>query len=219
MTFLAKSLDQAADGFPVLALAVIAVALWLANRPVRPRPLVGPPREPGAWRLRPGRWLDHDRPGQVPTLGPQPPAVWRQAGLDARPGLPGAGRPQMPAPVRPLSPRYQAYMDGLEAGDSGAWGGWFWPEKRRGILDWYISHQETGGRCLLGLVCGGQAPATQLDHCGRAAGYKSDYAELFRETPRTVRPVCRDCHVRRTELQRQGIDAWTLAQGRSIRHG
>jgi hypothetical protein len=213
VTAAAPTLTDPLAGFPVLAVAVIAVVVWLANRPVRPRPLVGPPHQPRAWRLRPGRQLDHDQPRPVRTPQAPPRAPWRQGGLDASRAVVGAARPQMPAPARPLSPRYMAYMDGVEAGDSSGWGGWTWPEKREAILAWYA--RRTGGACLLALpgYCTGQA--TQLDHCGRAAGDDYDYSELFKETPRTVRPVCRGCHVRREELKGQGIDAWRLVEGRS----
>lgn len=206
MILLAQTDLDPAGAFPAAAIAVAALLVWLAGRPVRPRPLVGPPRPPRSWRLRPGRWLGRDWPAEVGTPPLVHRSVLRQAPLDAGRGLQGAGRPAMPAPSRPLSQRYHDYIAGHLDGDSGDWGGWRWPEKRRTILAWWAARY--GDRCLLGIVCGGAAKATQLDHCGKAAGDASDYSELFRETPRTCRPVCKECHVRRTTMQRQGVDAW-----------
>jgi hypothetical protein len=211
LAVLATIEDANARYGPILLPALVAVGflLWWAHRPVKVRP----PREAGPGIFSGlGRLLADNLAARAATrAGPgtrRPPArgTWRlQAPGRALPG--GRRFAAMPAPARPLSDRYRAYIAGQVPGDSGDWGGWTWPEKRRAIMAWY--RQRFGPNCLLGVVCGGTARATQLDHRGRSAGLASDYAELFRETPASVAPVCRDCHDRRTALARQGIDAWT----------
>lgn len=203
---------------PWWGLAAISAMFWLppllawldrlTTRPPRPRLAREAPGPGLGFRLRRMVWL----PGGGPAPEPPPLAAWRQGRFDAgRPAIGHRSQPAMPRPSRPLSERYRAYIAGEVPGDDPGWGGWYWPQKRAAILAWYARQFGTGGRCLLGIVCGGQAPATQLDHCGRARGFKTDYVELFHETPASTAPTCRDCHVRRTELQRQGVDAWRWA--------
>jgi hypothetical protein len=186
----------------LVALLVAGFLMWWAHRPVKVRT----PREAGPGLLAglgalladnlAARYQARGAPSRPPRGRPGR-RTWRQQA----PGraLPGGGPLlAMPAPARPLSEEYKAYIGGRLDGLTGDWGGWRWPAKRRTIMGWW--RERVGDRCQLGLVCGGTAKATQLDHV--------DYSEFRRETPRTCAPVCAPCHQRRTALARQGIDAW-----------
>jgi hypothetical protein len=141
----------------------------------------------------------------------RPPASRRQRRIDAGPGLGGPGRSTlMPRPARAYSDFYEAYIRG---GARSPLSGRTWQETREHLLN--LNVQTHGGACQLGIVCGGLHAATQLDHCAKVAGYAHDYARLGQEGPDDCRPVCRGCHVRRTQLQRQGVDAWAWKASRA----
>lgn len=164
------------------------------------------PREPRAWRRllwAPGAGV----PGSQPA---PPPAIRRQRRVDAGWALPGRGtRAVMPRPAQPHSAFYDAY---IRHGARSPYTGLTWQQTREHLLDLNVASH--GGRCQLGIVCGGLAAGTQLDHCARSAGWPHDYSRLGQEGPTDCRPVCRDCHVRREQLKRQGADAWQWRDAR-----
>jgi hypothetical protein len=212
---LVATLDAAnrAYGRPLAtAAAVAAVLVWLANRPVRPRPLVTSARAPvdwagWRWRLRRLVWLPGG--GQAPPAPPAPP--WRQAALDAAPArgslLGRGGRPALMPPGRAHSALYDAYVKG---GQPSPYTGRTWAQTKAVL--WPEHRRRFGPGCQLGLVCGGLAAASELDHCAKAAGWPHDYSRLGMESVHDTAGVCHDCHVRRTSLQRQHVNAWLLPQ-------
>ena len=216
------TLQQANDRYGATLLAcavVVGVLVWAAHRPVRARP-VREPRPPIdwsalAWRVRRLIWMPGARPDHDVAAGPwaiRPPPVRRRLADDASRPLQvvGASRPQV-APRRPHSAFYDLYLaDRVPSPSTGR----FWSQTRADIMG--QNRRRNGGRCLLGIVCGGQAQANQLDHCAQAVGCRNDYDRLGRETLADCRPVCDPCHERRTQMQRQGINAW-LWQARYAR--
>jgi hypothetical protein len=107
----------------------------------------------------------------------------------SRPALDGRPPERMPAPRTGLSPDYRRYIDAgqepMEPENRAVWDQILWPERMRLFLG---HHRRTaGGWCESGRRCQRTAQATQ--------GHHVDYAELFHETRRTVKLVCRGCHV------------------------
>jgi hypothetical protein len=107
----------------------------------------------------------------------------------SRPALDGRPPERMPAPRTGLSPDYRRYIDSglepLEPENRARWDGVTWPERMRLFLS--VHKRQAGGWCESGRKCGGKAQAIQ--------GHHLNYSELFHETRRTVKLVCRGCHV------------------------
>jgi hypothetical protein len=174
--------------------AMFLLPRFLAREdPPRPLPRVPRPRVSIDWRAGREPEVRPWTPGRAPEGRLRGGSGWSRPALDGKPP------DRMPVPRGGLSEDYQRYISGglppISAEALAVWDGIVWPERMALFLS---QHRRTrGGLCEDGRTCQGQSQARQ--------GHHVNYSELFRETRRTVKLVCRPCHVELEKVKRRAV--------------